>query len=172
MALPLNDLHADFPALMLADHIFGASGASRLWKRIRETDGLSYNVNAGVNWNSFDANSGWRVSAIFAPQNQPRVESAFNEELARALKDGFTQQEVDQARTSLLKSRQLNRAQDDILRSVLANNLERQRTFANSQRIDDALVALTLAQVNAAWRRYIEPSKLVMVWGGDFKPAP
>ena len=90
----------------------------------------------------------------------------------RALKDGFTQQEVDQARTSLLKSRQLNRAQDDILRSVLANNLERQRTFANSQRIDDALVALTLAQVNAAWRRYIEPSKLVMVWGGDFKPAP
>ena len=172
MALPLNDLHADFPALMLADHIFGAGGSSRLWKRVRETDGLSYDVNAGVNWNSFDANSGWRVSAIFAPQNQPRVESAFNEELARALKDGFTQQEVDQARTGLLKSRQLNRAQDDILRSVLANNLERQRTFALSQRIDDALVALTLAQVNAAWRRYIEPSKLVMVWGGDFKPAP
>ena len=172
MALPLNDLHADFPALMLADHIFGAGGSSRLWKRVRETDGLSYDVSSGVAWSSFDANSGWRVSAIFAPQNQPRVESAFNEELARALKDGFTQQEVDQARTSLLKSRQLNRAQDDILRSVLANNLERQRTFANSQRIDDALVALTLAQVNAAWRRYIEPSKLVMVWGGDFKPAP
>ena len=172
MALPLNDLHADFPALMLADHIFGAGGSSRLWKRVRETDGLSYDVRSGVAWSSFDANSGWRVSAIFAPQNRPRVEAAFNEELARALKDGFTQQELDEARTSLLKSRQLSRAQDDILRSVLANNLERQRTFASSQRIDDALVALTLAQVNAAWRRYIEPSKLVMVWGGDFKPAP
>jgi len=29
-----------------------------------------------------------------------------------------------------------------------------------------------LDQVNAAWRRYIDPSRLVMVWGGDFKPAP
>ena len=172
MALPLNDLHADFPALMLADYIFGASGSSRLWKRIRETDGLSYDVRSGAAWSSFDANSGWRVSAIFAPQNQPRVESAINEELARALKDGFTQQEVDDARSSLLKLRQLNRAQDDILRSVLANNLERRRTFASSQAVDDALTALTLAQVNAAWRRYIDASKLVMVWAGDFKPAP
>ncbi len=172
MALPLNDLHADFPALMLADHVFGAGGSSRLWKRIRETDGLSYGVGSGVAWSSFEANSGWRVSAIFAPQNQPRVEAAFNEELTRSLKAGFTQQEVDEARASLLKSRQLNRAQDGILSSVLANNLDRQRTFATSQRIDDALAALTLAQVNAAWRRYIDPSKLVMVWGGDFKPAP
>ncbi len=172
MALPLNDLHADFPALMLADHVFGAGGSSRLWKRIRETDGLSYGVGSGVAWSSFEANSGWRVSAIFAPQNQPRVEAAFNEELTRSLKAGFTQQEVDEARASLLKSRQLNRAQDDILSSVLANNLERQRTFATSQRIDDALAALSLSQVNAAWRRYIDPSKLVMVWGGDFKPAP
>ena len=172
MALPLNDLHADFPALMLADHVFGAGGSSRLWKRIRETDGLSYDVRSGVAWSSYDANSGWRVSAIFAPQNLPKVEVAFNEELARSLKDGFTQQEVDEARTSLLKSRQLNRAQDGILTAVLANNLERQRTFASSQRIDDALTALTLEQVNAAWRRYIDPSRLVMVWGGDFKTAP
>jgi zinc protease len=172
MALPLNDLHADFPALMVADYIFGASGSSRLWKRVRETDGLSYDVRSGVAWSSFDANSSWRVSAIFAPQNQPKVEAAFNEELARALKDGFTQQEVDEARSSLLKLRQLNRAQDSILSTGLANNLERQRTYASSQRVDDALVALSLAQVNAAWRRHIDPVKLVMVWAGDFKAAP
>jgi len=172
MALPLNDLHADFPALMLADHIFGGGGSSRLWKRIRESDGLSYDVRSGVGWSSYDANSGWRVSAIFAPQNQPKVEAAFNQELARSLKDGFTQQEVDAARSSLLQSRQLNRAQDGILSAVLVNNLERQRSFASSQRVDDALTALTLEQVNAAWRRYIDPARLVLVWGGDFKPAP
>ena len=45
-------------------------------------------------------------------------------------------------------------------------------SFALSQRVDDALAALTLEQVNAAWRRYIDPARLVMVWGGDFKPAP
>ena len=172
VALPLNDLHADFPALMLADHIFGGDGSSRLWKRVRETDGLSYDVRSGVAWSSFDANSGWRVSAIFAPQNQTKVETALNEELARALKDGFTQKEVDEAKTSLLKSRQLNRAQDGVLSAVLANNLERQRTFASSQKVDEALAALTLEQVNAAWRRYIDPSRLVTVWGGDFKSAP
>jgi len=172
MPVPLNDSHADYPAMMLANHIFGAGLSSRLWKRVRETDGLSYDVGSGVAWSAFDANSGWRVSAIFAPQNQPRVEAAFNEELAHSLKDGFTAQEVDEARSGLLKLRTLSRAQDGAVVSQLASNLQLQRSFASSQRVDDALAALSVEQVNAAWRRYIDPSRLVMVWGGDFKPAP
>jgi zinc protease len=36
--------------------------------------------------------------------------------------------------------------------------------------VDDAIAALTLEQVNAAWRRYINPQTLSVGWGGDFKP--
>lgn len=172
LPLPLSDTHPDYPALMLANAIFGGGGSSRLWKRIREGEGLSYDVRSGVGWNSFDLNSPWTFSAIFAPQSQPRVESAFREELARALRDGFTQQELDTVRAGLLNARRLARAQDGVLATALAVNRELDRRFAYSQQIDDALQAASLAQVNAAWRRYIDPDKLVLAWGGDFKNAP
>ena len=53
--------------------------------------------------------------------------------------------------------------------SALVNNLYLQRKFALQQATDDAIAALTLAQVNAALRRYIDPARWVVIWAGDFK---
>jgi zinc protease len=170
LSLPLNDLQPEYPALTLANQIFGGQGNGRLWTRIREKDGLSYDVGSGVSWNAFEANSRWYASAIFAPQNQARVETAFREELERSLKDGFTQKELDEARTGLLNERRLARAQDAAVTGGLAENLRLGRSFARSQQVDDAMAALTLDQVNAAWRRHVDPAKIVFAWGGDFKP--
>ena len=172
LPLPINDTHADYAALMVANHIFGAGGASRLWRRIREKDGLSYDVGSFVGWNNIELNSSWGSSAIFAPQNQPKVEAAWREELARSLKDGFTQTELDESRQGLLNFRRLARAQDASVAGSLQNNLHLGRSFLLSQQTDDKLAALTLAQVNAAWRQYIVPERVVSAWGGDFKPAP
>lgn len=170
LALPLSDRHPDFAALMVANHIFGRPGNSRLWKRIRESEGLSYDVRSSLAWSSIDDNTGFNLSAIFAPQNQPKVEAALQEELARSLKDGYTQAELDEARTGLLNSRRLGRAQDGAVAGALASNLFLGRSFAFAQQTDDAIAKLTLEQVNAAWRRHIKPQQLVLAWGGDFKP--
>lgn len=167
--LPLTDSSADYPALTLANFMFGTGGSSRLWTRIREKEGLSYDVNASVQWNPIEPNSPWRLSAIFAPANRARVETALREEFARALADGFTQAELDQARTGLLNFRRLSRAQDGTMAGALAQNLYLGRDFAFAQRIDDALARVTLAQANEAFRRYVKPEQLVFAWGGDFK---
>jgi zinc protease len=169
LALPINDRHADHAALMMANYIFGSGGTSRLWTRIRETEGLSYDVRSVLSWGNLDDNTGWTVSAIFAPQNQPKVEAAFKEELARSLKDGFTQAELDQGRAGLINFRRLARAQDAGVAEQISRNLYLERSFAFAQQVDDALARLTLAEVNAAWRKYIYPQRLVVAWGGDFK---
>jgi len=170
LALPLTDNDADYAAFMLANRMLGQDGSSRLWKRVREAEGLSYDVGSGVAWSSHEPNSMWQAWAIFAPQNQVRVEAAFREEVARALKDGFTQRELDAARKGLLSARQLARAQDTVLASALNNNLYLDRTFAVSQKVDDAIAAATLASVNAALRKYLKPDQFVFAFGGDFKP--
>jgi zinc protease len=173
LALPLNDSHPDYAPFVLANYIVGAGGNSRLWKRIRETEGLSYDVRSYVEWSPIDLNSRWVSSAIFAPQNQPRVEAAWREELARSVKDGFTQAEVDEAKASLLNFRRLSRAQDAAVAGGAAANLHLGRTFAFAQQVDDRLAAATLDQVNAVWRRYFDPAKVALAWGGDFaKKAP
>ena len=171
LALPISDRHPDHAALVLANYMFGLGGNSRLWVRIREREGLSYDVRSVLDWASLDDNTAWTVTAIFAPQNQPRVEGALQEELARALKDGFTQQELDEGKAGLLNFRRLARAQDPVVANQLANNLYLDRRYAFQQQVDDAIAKLTLEQLNAAWRRWIDPAKLVLAWGGDFKNA-
>ncbi len=51
----------------------------------------------------------------------------------------------------------------------LASNLYLGRSFALAARVDAALAALTLADVNAALRKYIRPQDLVVALAGDFK---
>ena len=170
LAIPLTDNDADYATFTLANAILGRGGSSRLWNRIREKDGLSYDVGSGVAWSSHEPNSMWQAWAIFAPQNQPKVEADFREEIARALKDGFTQAELDEAKKGLLSSRRLARAQDAVLAGALNNNLYLGRTFAISQKVDDQIAAATLDSVNAALRRYLTPDALVIGFGGDFKP--
>ncbi len=172
LPLPLNDTHPDYPALLLANHMFGAASTGRLWLRIREKDGLSYGVGSGVRWSQTDLHSRWVAGGSFAPQNLARMEAAWKEELARSLAEGFTQAELDEARTALLNFRRLGRAQDEAVAAIALGNLRLGRRFAVSQGVDDRLAALTLAEVNAAWRQYIAPGRIATAWGGDFKPAP
>jgi zinc protease len=169
LMLPINDSHADHAALELANTIFGRSDSSRLWVRIRETEGLSYDVRSYFVWGALDAATRWEATAIFAPQNQAKVEAAFRQELERSLKDGFTQAELDQERTGLLNRRRLARAQDGIVTEQIAGHLYVGRGFAFAQAVDEALARATLEQVNAAWRRHIDPARVVTAWGGDFK---
>lgn len=172
LVLPIDDSHPDHAALLLADQIFGRGTDSRLWMRIREKEGLSYDVGSWFVFPVQDKGTTWNLSAIFAPQNQPRVEQALKEELARSLAEGFTQAELQQGRAGLLKRRALARAQDAVLVDRLAGNLFHERRFAREQQVDDALARVTLEQLNAAWRRHIDPAKLVLAWGGDFPARP
>src|SRR5690606_16903822 len=133
-------------------------GNSRLWNRIREKDGLSYGVYSAVHWSSVDPNSEWSMVANFAPQNRDKVEKAFSEEVSAALDQGFTASEFEAGKRGLLNFRRLSRAQDGALASGWVHNLYMGRTFEVSARVDAALEALTLAQVNEAWRKYIKPA--------------
>lgn len=170
LALPLNDTHPDFVPLLMANHLLGGGGDSRLWSRIREREGLSYDVRSSLAWSSFEANTLWTASAIYAPQNRARVEAAFFEEIHRALREGFTAQELDQARRGLLAFRRLARAQDAQVAQAWSTHLYLGRTFERSQAIDDAIQRVSLAEVNAALRRYLQPERFVVGWSGDFTP--
>jgi zinc protease len=169
LPVPLKEGEGDYAALHMANYLLGNGGNSRLWRRIREMDGLSYDVYSYVAWDAHDRNSTWNAGAIFAPGNRGKVEAAFKEELERVLKDGFTEKELAEGKQGLLNFRTLSRSQDANLAGGWARNLDLGRTFAFAGLVDAQLNALTLAQVNAALRRYIDPGKFVTGVAGDFK---
>jgi zinc protease len=169
--LPINDTHPDHVPLLMANHLLGGGGSSRLWERIREREGLSYDVGSSIAWSAFEPASTWTARAIYGPQNRAKVEAAFGEEIERALRDGFTERELREGQRGLLAFRRLSRSQDGTLAAAWASNLYLGRTFARSRQIDEAIARLTLADVNAALRRYLRPDRFTVGWAGDF-PAP
>ncbi len=168
LALPLNDMSTDYPAMSVAALILGDSGNSRLWKRVREKDGLSYSVGASLQPNSVEQNSPLEVGAAYAPGSRARLATALSEELQRLVRDGVTEAEVDEAKNALLKRRQLSRTQDPTLAAALVKQAHLGRTFETSAKIDAAVAALTVADVNAALRKYVKPDAFAFVYAGTF----
>jgi zinc protease len=164
----MSDTSADYPALLLANHILGTPGASRLWSRVREKDGLSYGIRSSFEASSFEPNASIGMSAIFAPQNLGKLRTALAEELARAVRDGFTDAEVAQAKDSVLKQRQLARTQDATIAAALTQQSYLDRRFDFAAKIDAAIAGLTAADVNAALRKYLSPDGFTYAYGGDF----
>ena len=68
----LNDTDADYPALTMANYLLGSGGSSRLWKRIRETEGLSYDVRSQIGWNNFEPTRAGRPAPSSRRRTAPR----------------------------------------------------------------------------------------------------
>ena len=104
-----------------------------------------------------------------------RVETAIREELERARKDGFTAAELAGAKSGLMQQRQQTRAEDSALASGWTSYLYRGRTYEWSAEFEKRLMAVTLPELNAAFRKAIDPAKLTVIMAGDMskmKPAP
>jgi zinc protease len=169
----LRDSDPAYQALRLAAQIFGGGGggSGRLWDRIREKEGLSYGVGAYLSGGQFNANADWDLFAIAAPQNMARVKQGLDEELDRARRDGFTADELKRAKEAIVASNRLNRAQDASLAAAIESFVERDKTPLYLAELDDLRARVTLDQVNAAFRKYIQPDKLVFGAAGDFANA-
>lgn len=162
---------ADYPAMLLANEIFGGSFSSRLVHRIRDKEGFSYGVGSSVSVNAKDDGATFNFRAICNPQNAPKVEASFRDELARTLKDGFTEDEVTRVKKALLEQRSVERTQDGSLAGLLLNRERFERTLKFDAAVEAKIAQLTVQDVNEAFRKHIDPAALSFVKGGDFKKA-
>jgi len=174
--LNLRDDDPDYPALVLGNYLLGGGFLnSRLAARVRQKDGLSYSVWSSLSADPFDRAGGFQAGAIYAPENRDKLETAVREEMDRALRDGFTSEEVAKDKDGYLQSRQLSRAQDRELASNLASSLFSGRTLAFDAQLEQKIAALSPQDIVAALRRHLDWNKMSVVKAGDFakkKPPP
>jgi zinc protease len=169
----MRDDSVDYAAATLGHYMLGGGVLnSRLAARIRQKDGLSYGVSSGIFVSAIDHYGRFTATAIYAPQNVDKLETAFKEEIARMLKDGFTAEEVETAKSGYLQSRQVSRAQDNELLSRSNTFLYLGRTWQWDADFEAKVKALTPEQINAAMRKYVDPSKMVIYKAGDFAKNP
>jgi zinc protease len=167
--MAIDNQHPDHAALVLGNYILGGASSSRLFNRVRAKDGLSYGVGSDYSAASRDKSAGLTLFAIANPTNMPKVEAAVAEELARFLKDGVTDKEVEEAKAAFLAEAKNALASDDGIAAVLGGQLAAGRTMEWVAGFQKKIGALTAAQVNEAFRKHVDPARLVIVEAGDFK---
>jgi zinc protease len=171
MNVRLKDDDPDYPAMLIANYIFGGSGASRLFKRVRDKEGLSYGIGSQFSVQPREEGATFFAYAISAPQNAPKVDASFRDELARTVKDGFTADEVAGAKKSWQDEQMVNWSDDYGLLSELLGDERYGRTFHWQAELQAKVAALTAEQVSAVFRKYIDPATMIYVKAGDFKKA-
>jgi zinc protease len=172
LPLRMRDTDPDYPALAMANYLLGGSGLnSRLFARIRGKEGLSYGVGSNLSGSPAEDRQIFMAFAICAPQNAPKVEAAFLDELKSVGEKGFTAAEVEAAKKSWLQSRQVSRANDRELLSSLGMQRLFNRTMAFDIELEKKMQSLTAEQVTAALKKYLDPAAMSYFRGGDFKKA-
>jgi len=170
MPLNISDSDPDYPALVMGNYMLGGGFLnSRLAVRIRQKEGLSYGVGSGISASSYDKSGMFQAYAIYAPENAAKLEAAFKEEIDKMRTEGFTAEELDAAKSGYIQNRGMNRAEDRSLSSTLNNYLQLDRTMMWDADLEKKIMALTPAQINAAMKKYVDPSKFVYVKAGDFE---
>ncbi len=170
--LSLRDDNPDYPALVLGNFLLGGGFLnSRLATRVRQQDGLSYNVGSGLNAGAIDPVGSFSTYAIYAPQNAAKLETAVREELERVLLKGFTADELEKARAGLLEYRRTGRSDDGSLARTLASYLYYGRTLDFDASFEKRMSELKPDDVRAALARHLDWKKVTVVKAGDFAGA-
>ena len=169
--IKMSESDPDYAAMMLANQMFGGSLGSRMPNRIRNVEGLSYSVSSRFTAPVRGEAALFSASAISAPQNTPKVESSFVDELKKTLASGFTAPEVATAKKAYHDQRMVARSQEAMLLRTLLSHEQDNRTMKYDEELDARIESLTVDQINAAFRRHIDPSALCIVKAGDFKKA-
>jgi zinc protease len=168
LRLRMRDSDPDYAALVMANYMFGGGITARLPDRVRNREGYSYSVSSNFNAPVEGDAAIFSASAISNPANTSKVEASLMDELTRTLEGGFAAAELEAAKQALRDDRIGARSSDGGLLSLIAAREQWGRTLAWDAELDAKLQALTLEQVNAAFRRHIDPRRLSIVKGGDF----
>ncbi len=170
LSFALNDSDDDAEPLIIGNFIFGGSTlSSRIGNRIRQKEGLSYGATSSISLPSQGTDARFSINAITNPVNIDAVETAAMEELNRFLADGPTDQEVADAKNAWLEQQKVSRSSDGSIAGQMGSNLHLDRTFQFLSDREKRVAQLTANDIHAAFKKYIDPAKLVIIRAGDFK---
>lgn len=159
----------DFWSVLVLNQVFGGGTfTSRLKMDLREQRGMVYSTGSALSIGGLRPL--WSASAAFAPARSGEAIAAMAGQWRQLRDGGITQAELESARDYLLGALTLSLdstpAMADFIASLQQDNLP--ATYFTDR--EAALRALTLDQVNAAVKRWVDPDKLVTIIAGQPQP--
>jgi zinc protease len=163
----LRDDNADYPAWVLLGQIVGGDTASRIWMRLRESEGLSYGAGVWTEADALDEVGSTQGYAIVAPQNADKALASILDEYKKASTGVVTPEELARAKEAWSKALDTNLSNDSYVLHKLAEGLFTKRTLTWSADLRTKIKAVTTDDIARVAKKYLHPEKLVVVKAGD-----
>ncbi|WP_060874816.1 M16 family metallopeptidase [Myroides odoratus] len=167
----MNRTNPDYAALTFANEVMGGGFmTARIPQRLREKEGISYGAGTSLSIPNDvkNDNSSWMIYAFLNPTKRTEVETAINDEFAKLVANGITEDELKANKTSWKNARQTNLGSDNYLLSLSNMRLMYDTPFSDFDKLNAEIDKLTVKQVNAAIKKYLQPSKFTTIYVGDF----
>ncbi|MBA8845512.1 zinc protease [Ochrobactrum sp. RH1CCR137] len=150
-----NAKPGDAPALDLLSEILGGSLRSRLYQELIVRQGIAANTGASYGGDALDDGT---FSVYGAPRNGATlgdVEKAVEAEVARIIKEGVSQTELDQARNRFLKAVIFARDSQTGMARIYGSSLSVGQTVDDIQKWPEVIKRVTVDQVKDVATRYL-----------------
>lgn len=166
--MPFPYASRDFYAFSFGLAVLGKWGgfAGRLMSTVREKEGLTYGIYAKTDTSSLSESGFWRIMTFFAPDKVEQGISSTLRQVELIVKYGITQDEYDRFKTILATGMALQN--DSILSTAAQTHAYQIKGFTHEtmQEHEKQILAVTKAEVDAALRKYLDPSKIVFAAAG------
>jgi zinc protease len=162
----------DYEAALIANAALGQNSlSSRIGKRVRDTEGLSYSLSSRFNW-SDDLDGLFLVNVNVAPQNLAKAMTSTIEVVEQFCKEGVTDEEVAIGQNFFAGNYQVRLGSNAGVARAL---VEAERFGYGPGYLDEypeRFRRVTKDQVNAALKKHLDPAKLHTVVAGDLTQLP
>jgi zinc protease len=160
----------DYSAVQAASSaLFQDAMASRIPKKVRVEKALSYATGGMV---VADLKGDFGMVILYTmtkPENSAKALELIRTELQEALKTGVTAEELATFKKGYANQVAQSRADDARLAGSIVTLKVAGKDFSLWNKLDEEAAKLTLDDVNAALRKYVDPSKMGTIQVGDFE---
>ncbi|KVT01215.1 M16 family metallopeptidase [Burkholderia ubonensis] len=166
-AIDVRANDADFLPLSAAVNILGSGFTGRLMACVRDKEGLTYGIRASLSGLSL-MDGGFLINTSFAPPLLDKGVASTRRVLEAWWKQGITQAELDARKDGMIGRHQVAMETTGQMAAMLTQTVLQDRPLSDLDTYPERVRALTVDQVNAAIRKHLDPSKMVLVEAGTF----
>jgi zinc protease len=159
----------DYYAAMVANHIFGGDFIARLNEKLRVQEGLTYGSFSFLS-PGFGVGP-WAVCVQANPANAARAKDIALAEWKDMFENGARQEELERSKSYLTGNFAVKLNTVSAVANLYADIAHFRLGMDYMQIHDDILNSLTLAQVNAAFRKYLSPDGFISVIAGSLSQS-
>jgi zinc protease len=148
-------------ALDLLSEILGGGTRSRIYQTLVVKEGVASGAGAYYQGASFDATPFTVYGAPKGEDGLEAVETAVDAEIAKIVKDGISDSELEKAKNRYLRSLIFARDNQSGMANLYGGSLTTGNTVQDVQQWPERIRAVTAAQVQAVAAKYLKPNTSV-----------